>query len=1089
MSHLRTVSSSPVLPAHPNTLKKMIPSRPLANALPSLLCLAGTFAAALLSVSVAHAQSNYATPYAFTTLAGAPNLPGGQDGTGAAARFFAPSGIATDSAGNVYVADQANDTIRMVTPAGVVTTIAGTLGVPGFANGTGTAATFSGPLGVAVDSAGNIYVADQGNELIRKISPGGGVTTLAGSAGVNGSSDGTGTAATFNLPAGLTVDSGGNVYVSDYGNNTIRKITPAGVVTTIAGEAGVSGSINGTGTGARFNAPVGITVDTSGNLFIADAGNDDIREITSAGVVTTLAGGVKMNGSVDGTGSAAKFYGPIGVAVDGSDNVYVADEANGTIRKVTSGGVVTTVAGLALAYGFADGPGSSARFYAPFGIAVDGSGNVYVSDVDLDTIRKITPGDVVSTLAGIPGSGYADGTGSAAAFDYPTDLVLDPSGNLFVVDNTNQTIRKITPSGVVTTIAGTPGEVGSADGTGSAASFNYPYGIALDGSGNLYVTDSGNQTIRKITPGGTVSTIAGSPGVAGSANGTGSAASFYYPSGIAVDASGNLYVSEERNFDIRKITPAGVVTTLAGTAGSVGSSDGTGPAAKFDLPAGVALDASGNLYVADFGNSTIRKITQAGVVTTVAGSAGNQGINDGTATAAQFDAPSGVAVDSSGNLFVADEKNNTIREVSSAGVVTTLAGTPPPITPAGQTPPRPGYANGTGAAALFNQPFDVVVDASGNLFVSDASNNAIRKGAFAGAPQIQTQPSGAFVVVGGSATFTVAASGASPISYQWNFNGTPIPGATGSSYAIASVQSSDAGTYSVTITNADGSATSAGASLTINSGVLTTRLINISTRALVGTGANILIPGFAITGSGTETLLIRADGPSLTQYGVTGVLAQPSLIVYDSSQHVVATNTGWGTNSNPALIASTAASVGAFAFASGSADCALIVSLPAGSYTAQVSGVNNTTGVALAEVYEVSTTGTRMVNISTRAMVGTGANILIPGFAISGPGNEPLLIRADGPSLTQYGVTGVLAQPALGIYSGQTVVASNTGWGTATSPTLIASDAASVGAFAFATGSADSAQIVGLTAGSYTIQISGVGGTTGVALAEVYELP
>jgi hypothetical protein len=266
------------------------------------------------------------------------------------------------------------------------------------------------------------------------------------------------------------------------------------------------------------------------------------------------------------------------------------------------------------------------------------------------------------------------------------------------------------------------------------------------------------------------------------------------------------------------------------------------------------------------------------------------------------------------------------------------------------------------------------------------------------------------------------------------------------------------------------------------------RLINISTRAMVGTGANILIPGFVVSGTGTETLLIRADGPALSQFGVGGVLAQPTLSIFRAST-VIASNTGWGTSSNPALISSTAAQVGAFAFASGSADCAVIVHLSAGSYTVQVSGVNGTTGVALAEVYEVSTTGTRLINISTRAKVGTGGNILIPGFVIRGSGTEELLVRGDGPSLTQFGVGGVLAQVTLGVYSGTTVIASNTGWGTSANPGQIASVAVQVGAFAFAANSADSAQIVDLTAGPYTIQISGVNNTTGVALAEVYEVP
>jgi hypothetical protein len=228
----------------------------------------------------------------------------------------------------------------------------------------------------------------------------------------------------------------------------------------------------------------------------------------------------------------------------------------------------------------------------------------------------------------------------------------------------------------------------------------------------------------------------------------------------------------------------------------------------------------------------------------------------------------------------------------------------------------------------------------------------------------------------------------------------------------------------------------------------------------------------------------------LTQFGVSGVLAKPSLTVTNSAGAVVASNTGWGSNSNPYLIASTAASVGAFALTTGSADCAVIANLPPGAYTVQVSGVGNTTGVALAEVYEVSANGTRLINISTRAQVGTGGNILIPGFVIGGSGAEQLLVRADGPSLTQFGVSGVLAQPSLGITnSAGTVVASNTVWGTNSNPTQITTVGAAVGAFALTVGSVDSAKVVSLQPGAYTVQVSGVNSSTGVALAEVYEVP
>lgn len=276
---------------------------------------------------------------------------------------------------------------------------------------------------------------------------------------------------------------------------------------------------------------------------------------------------------------------------------------------------------------------------------------------------------------------------------------------------------------------------------------------------------------------------------------------------------------------------------------------------------------------------------------------------------------------------------------------------------------------------------------------------------------------------------------------------------------------------------------------TPTSGTSSARLINISTRAQVGTGGNILIPGFVISGSGAETLLIRADGPSLSQFSVPGVLAQPSLSVFNNAGTVIASNTGWGTNSNPTQIASVSSQVGAFELTPGSADCALIVSLPAGAYTVQISGVNGTTGVALAEVYEVASSGTRLINISTRVQVGTGGNIMIVGFVISGSGTEQLLARGDGPSLTQFGVSGVLALPSLSVLNGPTVIASNTAWGNDSNSALIATTATSVGAFSLQAGSADSAQIVNLTQGAYTVQVSGVNSTTGVALAEVYEVP
>jgi hypothetical protein len=320
-----------------------------------------------------------------TTLAGSAGVTGATNGTGTAALFNRPIGIAVDNSGNVYVADCWNDIIRKITPGGVVTTLAGSAGVTGSANGMGTAALFNSPVGIAVDNSGNIYVGDAGNNLIRKITPSGVVSTLAGS-GACGNSNGTGAAASFCSPDGVAVDNLGNIYVADYVNNMIRKVTSAGVVTTLAG-MGTCGSTNGTGTAALFCWPAGIALDGSGNLYVGDNNNNMIRKITSGGVVTTLAGSGSI-GSANGTGTAASFSGPVGVTVDNLGNVYVADNGNNLIREITPGGVVTTLAGSG-ACGSTNGPATSASFCTPLGVAVDTFGHVYVADSNLNSIRVI----------------------------------------------------------------------------------------------------------------------------------------------------------------------------------------------------------------------------------------------------------------------------------------------------------------------------------------------------------------------------------------------------------------------------------------------------------------------------------------------------------------------------------------------------------------------------------------------------------------------------------------------------------------------------------------------------------------------------
>ncbi|MBI3793985.1 MAG: fibronectin type III domain-containing protein, partial [Nitrospinae bacterium] len=538
-----------------------------------------------------------------TTIAGS-GAAGSVDGVGTGASFNGPTGIATDGT-NLFITDRTGNTVRkVVLSTGVVSTVAGS-GATGSADGTGTAATFSSPNGIVTD--GKKVVISTGV-----------VTTLAGS-GVAGSADGTGTAANFKLPDGITTD-GTNLFIDDNNNYTIRKVViSTGVTTTLAGTPLITGSTDGSGSAALFNFPTGITTDGS-NLYVADGSNKTVRKIFPllggtfqggslglGGVVTTFAGGAGVFGTTDGTGTGARFSFPYGLTTDGT-NLYVADTTNNTIRQVViATGVVTTLAGSGTALGTTDGTGTGARFYLPNGITTDGT-NVYVADTYNHTIRKVVIATgVVTTLAGSGTAlGTADGTGTAARFNHPQGITTDGT-NVYVADTYNQTIRKVViATGVVTTLAGSAA-IGTIDGTGTGARFYLPRGLTTDGT-NLYVVDCANHTIRQIVIStGVVTTLAGGAGVTGTTDGTGTAARFNYPEGITTDGT-NLYVADTTNNTIRQVVIAtGVVTTLAGGAGLTGTTDGTGTAARFYLPSGLTSDGT-NLYVADSSNNNIRKI-------------------------------------------------------------------------------------------------------------------------------------------------------------------------------------------------------------------------------------------------------------------------------------------------------------------------------------------------------------------------------------------------------------------------------------------------------------------------------------------------
>jgi sugar lactone lactonase YvrE len=409
--------------------------------------------------------------------------------------------------------------------------------------------------------------------------------------------DGRGATARFNLPSAIVSDGAGDLYVADV--SAIRKVVIATrAVTTLAGSGAAPGAVDGVGADARFNQLTALALDGAGGLYVVDSYNHTIRKIVlTTKVVMTLAGSATESGYVDGVGVAAGFNNPASIDSDGGNTLFVADSAHNVLRKVDiATGALTTLAGAGWP-GSADGPGPDASFNAPMGVAADGAGNLFVADTGNHTVRQVVVATgAVTTLAGAPGQiGAADGAGAAASFSGPAGLASDGMGNLFVADTGNSTIRKIAvATGVVTTLAGAPGQTGTVDGAGVDARFSYPVGVVADGAGNLYVTDTGNSTVRKIVIAtGAVTTLAGSARQPGSADGTGAAAGFNYPYGITRDGAGNLYLADTGNGTIRKLAvQTATVSTVLG-------------ASSLETPYGLVVLPTGALAITDFSDNAV----------------------------------------------------------------------------------------------------------------------------------------------------------------------------------------------------------------------------------------------------------------------------------------------------------------------------------------------------------------------------------------------------------------------------------------------------------------------------------------------------
>ena len=688
----------------------------------------------------------------------------------------------------------------------MVSHLAGPSAGPGYADGPAATARFAFPWGVAVDADGITYVADSANHTIRTISAAGEVTTIAGASGAPGSADGPGAAARFRFPTGVVAGPGGVLYVCDSGNHTVRRIAATGEVTTLAGAAGQAGTADGSGAEARFSRPLRAAIDDAGNLLVADSGNHTIRFVTPAGVVTTVAGLAGQPGSTDGGADVAKLNGPAGLAVgisSGGTLFWVADSENHTVRRVGGpGATVSTLAGAAGTAGSADGAGATARFDRPHDLTRALGLGLAAADTGNHTVRLLDAAGGTRTLAGTAGSpGFTDGTGAAARFNEPRGIATGAERYL-VADTGNHAVRAVAGDGAATTVAGSATPAGAADGAAADARFRAPSGVALNAGGGVFVADTDNHVIRSIAPDGTVSTLAGAAGAAGSADGLGDAARFDHPYGIAVDAQGVVYVADQGNHTVRTVSPGGVAATLAGAAGSAGADDGAGAAARFNAPAGIALGAGGKLYVADRDNHVIRAVAADGTVSTLAGAAGAAGNADGSGPAARFDHPVGVCVHPlTGDLLVADRGNRSVRVVTPAGAVTTLlaAGT------AGWAP------------AAFTDPVGVAADASGAVFVTNEDGHDVvvltpvgELRALAGAPGTPGNVDGAGtaarffrprgVAAGALGTLVVADSGSNAlrgVTYEPAAGGCAEPVIVSQSGDMV-VQGGDSATVSVT---------------------------------------------------------------------------------------------------------------------------------------------------------------------------------------------------------------------------------------------------------------------------------------------------
>ena len=722
-----------------------------------LLCLAVAFQLQLVLLYAAN-------PLIITTIAGGGAITG--DGISATTvSLSSPTQVALDASGNIYIADSEHHRIRKVDAVTkLITTVAGT-GTAGYSGDDviATKAKLWSPSGVILDGLGNIYISDCGNDRIRRVDAVTKIITTIAGTPTGKMADGIlATSASLSCPSSLVFDAAGNFFFSDVINSRIRRIDAVTkIITTVAGsiEAGNYGDGVAADT-AKLNLPLGLSLDASGNMYIADTNNNLIRRVdVKTNIITTIAGTGKDGFNGDNIrATKAQFNLPSGITIDAKGNIFIADRFNNIVRRIDPVTLnVTTYAGTVKTPGTTDDvAATSAKLFGPTSVTVDAGGNMFIADYDANRVRYIdartfaptpaptsaptlqttlapsnsvspvsTPKDVaivnpliITTIAG-GGKVFRDGVlATASNLSNPTYAAFDAFGNIYIADSEHHRVRKVDAlTKIISTIAGTGTAGYSGDNVIATKSLlSSPAGVILDGSGNIYISDCGNDRIRRVDAVTKIITT-----VAGTINGKradGILATTAYlscPSSLVFDAAGNFFFADVINSRIRRIDAVTkIITTVAGT-GALGSSGNGVDATEAELnyPHGVSLDASGNIYIADTNNNLIRRVdVKTNIITTIGGT-GTGGFNGDNirATKAQFNYPSGITIDAKGNIFIADRFNNIVRRIDPVTLnVTTYAGTAKTL---GNTD------NVAATSARLIGPAGVAVDAGGNMLIVD----------------------------------------------------------------------------------------------------------------------------------------------------------------------------------------------------------------------------------------------------------------------------------------------------------------------------------------------------------------------------------